>query len=284
LQTSEQPRFITAAGMRFEYRLLPPRRPDLPTIVLLHEGLGCIDMWRRFPQRLADATGLGVFAWSRAGFGRSDPIRLPRPLDYLEQEAQEAMPAVLAAAGLDRVILVGHSDGGTIALLYAGGPNRERVAGLVTMAAHVFVEDVTIEGILVTKRQYETGDLATKLRRWHDDNLEGAFFGWCDTWLDPGFRDWTIEAALPAISAPALVIQGADDEYGTPAQVEAIVRGVGGPAAPLLLEGVGHAPHAEAAEAVIAAIARFVEPLIRAENGSSSSAGNENDGNSNRFR
>lgn len=261
MKTDDPPSFLTAAGVRMEYRLVPPPSVDGPTLVLLHEGLGCLDMWRRFPQRLADATGLGVFAWSRAGFGRSDPIQLPRPLNYLEREADDVLPAVLAAAGLDRVILVGHSDGGTIALLYAAGLHRAQVVGVVTMAAHVFVEAVTIDGIVATKRQYETGDLSEKLRRWHGDNLQGAFYGWCDTWLDPGFRAWSIEAALPAITAPTLVIQGLDDAYGTPAQVEAVVAGVAGRTKPLLLPGVGHAPHAEDPHAVIAAISGFVGSL-----------------------
>lgn len=262
MKTDDPPRFLTVDGVRMEYRLLPPQRAEAPTLVLLHEGLGCIDMWRWFPQQLADATGLGVFAWSRAGFGRSDPIRLPRPLDYLEREAHVAMPQVLAAAGLDRVILVGHSDGGTIALLFAAGPHRAQVAGLVTMAAHVFVEDVTIDGIVATKQRFATSDLPDKLRRWHADNLQGAFFGWCDTWLDPGFRAWSIEDALPAVTAPALVIQGLDDAYGTPAQVEAIVGGVSGPATALLLPGIGHAPHAEDPDSVVAAISRFVISLV----------------------
>ena len=261
--TSSHPhRFLTAAGLRLEYRMLPPRTAGGPTLVLLHEGLGCIDLWRQFPQRLADATGLGVFIWSRAGFGRSTPITPPRPLDYLTREAAEVMPQVLAAAGLDRVVLVGHSDGGTIALLYAAGPQQSQVAGIVTMAAHVFVEDVTVEGIRDTKRQFEAGTLAKKLRRWHGDNLTGAFFGWCDTWLDPGFRAWSIEAALPAITAPALIIQGADDEYGTKAQVDAIVAGVSGPVEPLLLPGVGHAPHADNPDAVIAAIGGFLHRTL----------------------
>lgn len=260
MKTDDPPRFLNVDGLQLEYRLLPPQCMDAPTLVLLHEGLGCIDMWRWFPQQLADATGLGVFAWSRAGFGRSAPIQLPRPLNYLEQEASVAS-RVLAAAGLRRVILVGHSDGGTIALLYAAGPHRDQVAGVVTMAAHVFVEDVTIEGIVATKHRFQTSDLPEKLRRWHADNLDGAFFGWCDTWLDPGFRAWSIEPALPSIAAPALIIQGLDDAYGTPAQVEAIVGGVSGPAEALLLPGIGHAPHAEDPDTLIAAIARFATSL-----------------------
>lgn len=254
--------FLCVADARLEYRLLPARVAGGPTLVLLHEGLGCIDLWRDFPQRLADATGLGVFLWSRAGFGRSTPITLPRPLDYLQQEAHAVMPQVLAAANLGPVVLVGHSDGGTIGLLYAGGPARAQVTAVITMAAHVFVEDVTIAGIIVTKRQFEAGNLAAKLRRWHGDNLEGAFYGWCDTWLDPAFRQWSIEADLPAVRAPALVIQGADDEYGTPAQVDAIVAGVSGPARPLLMPGVGHAPQAENPDAVIAAIGHFLTTAI----------------------
>lgn len=261
----DQPIFLVAGSTRLEYRLLPGVRRGAPTIVLLHEGLGCLNLWRQFPQQLADATGLGVFAWSRAGFGRSDGIDLPRPLDYLEREAYVALPQVLTAARLERVILVGHSDGGTIALLYAAGPHRAQVVGVVTMAAHVFVEDVTLAGIEVTKRQFESGDLATKLYRWHGDNVGCAFHGWCDTWLHPGFRSWNIEAALATLVAPTLVIQGEDDAYGSRAQVDAIVAGVTGPVEPLLLPATGHTPHAEQPEPVLAAISQFVAQILTDE-------------------
>lgn len=241
-------------GVRYEYRQLPASADvSGPTLVLLHEGLGCVGLWKDFPDRLAAATGLAVFLWSRQGFGQSDPISLPRPLDYLEREAP-VVGRVLDAAGIGRCVLVGHSDGGTIALLCAARADAARIEAVVTMAAHVFVEDVTIVGIEDAKRIWEQGELRERLRRWHGSNVDGAFYGWCDTWLHPDFRDWNIEAALRAVRAPCLVLQGEADQYGTAAQVHAIARQVSGPAEEMLLPGAGHAPHVDAPDAVIAAI------------------------------
>ncbi len=257
---------LTVEGVHYEFRRLPARefrRPPAgagasgPTLVLLHEGLGCVGLWKDFPDRLCDATGLPVFLWSRQGFGQSDPITLPRPLDYLQREALR-VGRVLDVAGIGRCVLVGHSDGGTIALLHAAGPEASRVEAVVTMAAHVFVEDVTIEGIKVARHLWYHQRLRERLRRWHGDNVDGAFYGWCETWLHPDFRDWNIEAALPAIRVPCLVLQGEADEYGTPEQVHAIARQVSGPAEAILLPGVGHAPHVDAPDAVIGAISALL--------------------------
>jgi pimeloyl-ACP methyl ester carboxylesterase len=260
--TDAEEGFLQVAGARYEYRRIaaPVAGEPGPTLVLLHEGLGCVGLWKDFPDRLAAATGRGVFAWSRAGFGRSDPIALPRPLDYLEREAPLVGP-VLDAAGIGRCVLVGHSDGGTIALLSAARADAQRIDGIVTMAAHVFVEDVTIAGIEDARRIWEQGALRERLRRWHGETVDGAFSGWCDTWLHPGFRAWNIEAALPAVRVPCLVMQGEADQYGTPAQVYAIARQVSGPAEAMLMPSAGHAPHVDAPDAVIAAIERFVKAL-----------------------
>jgi pimeloyl-ACP methyl ester carboxylesterase len=256
--------FLTIGGVRLEHRRVAarPGSDDAPTLVLLHEGLGCVGLWKDFPDRLAKATGLGVFLWSRAGFGRSDPIALPRPLDYLERET-ELIPEVLAAAGIGPAVLVGHSDGGTIALLHAASGREDGLVGVVTMAAHVFVEDVTITGIRETKRAWEEGDLRDRLARWHGANVDAAFHGWCDVWLDPAFRGWNIERHLSAVRVPVLAIQGAEDQYGTPAQVEAIASQVSGPAEALLLPGAGHAPHLDQPDAMIEAISRFVHEHAR---------------------
>jgi pimeloyl-ACP methyl ester carboxylesterase len=252
--------FLTVDGIRLEYRRIspPPGAGDRPTLVLLHEGLGCVALWKDFPDRLAKKTGFGVFLWSRGGFGRSDPVPLPRPLDYLDRETA-MLATVLNAAGVSRTVLVGHSDGGTIALLHGASDSAGGVEGIVTMAAHVFVQEVTIRGILETKRAWEEGNLRAKLERWHGANVDTAFHGWCDTWLNPAFRDWNIEARLPPVCVPVLALQGADDEYGTPAQVEAIVRQVSGPARPLLLPGARHSPHVDQPDAVIDAIAGFLD-------------------------
>jgi pimeloyl-ACP methyl ester carboxylesterase len=251
--------FLDVDGVRLEFRRVAGAF-TAPTLVLLHEGLGCVGMWKHFPERLAAATGCPVFLWSRQGFGRSDPIPLPRPLDYLERETP-LVGRVLAETGIGRCVLVGHSDGGTIALLAAGAGGAPGIEGVATMAAHVFVEEVTVAGIRETQRAWEEGGLRSRLARWHGDNVEGAFRGWCDTWLDPGFRAWNIEKALPSVQVPVLAMQGADDQYGTPSQVDAIVRGVSGPARSMLIPGAGHAPHVDEPDAVIAAIRLFADAL-----------------------
>jgi pimeloyl-ACP methyl ester carboxylesterase len=249
---------LTIGGARLECRRIAaqPGSDNEPTLVLLHEGLGCVGLWKDFPDRLAAATGLGVFLWSRAGFGRSDPVPLPRPLDYLEQEAP-MVGEVLAAAGIQRSILVGHSDGGTIALLHAANGRADGIAAIVTVAAHVFVEDVTIAGIHETRGAWEQGDLRERLARWHGANVDAVFHGWCDTWLDPAFRSWNIERHLPGVRVPVLALQGKEDQYGTPAQVEAIARRVSGPVEAMILPGASHLLHVDAPYAVIAAITRF---------------------------
>lgn len=233
-----------------------------PTLVFLHEGLGCVSLWRDFPARLAEATGCGALVYSRAGYGRSSPVSLPRPLDYMEREGTEVLPRVLAAAGIQRALLVGHSDGGSIALVYAGAtPARETLA-LLLEAPHVFVEERSVTGIEAAVREYRTGDLAARLRRHHGENLEGAFLGWSGAWLDPAFRRWNLERFLPGVQVPVLLVQGEDDAYGTAAQVETIARGIAGPARLRLLPGCGHAPHREQAEPVLAEMAAFVREVL----------------------
>lgn len=248
-------------GNRLEWRRIQPDgkhgESDPPTLVLLHEGLGCCALWRAFPSALARCTGLPVLAYSRAGYGRSSPGQRPLPLDYHAIEALEVLPKVLAAAGISRPVLIGHSDGGTIALIYAASAAAQPLA-VVTMAAHVFNEEVTLRGIEAAREAFTSTDLRQRLSVYHGDNVDGAFWGWCDAWLSPLFRDWNVEEVLPAISCPVLVIQGADDHYGTVAQVEAIAGQVSGPARRLILSQCGHAPHLEQPEEACAAIAEFL--------------------------
>lgn len=231
-----------------------------PVLVLLHEGLGCTGFWKDLPERLAALSGLPVFLYDRTGYGRSDPAPAPRPLDYLAIEAERALPEVLRAAGIERPILIGHSDGGTIALLFAAA-FPDRVEAVVAIAAHVFVEEQTIAGIRDAVRAFEAGELRHRLERFHGPRTEAVFRAWADVWLDPRFRSWNVTDRLARIRAPLLVLQGEADEYATAAQVEAIVGGVGGPVRARLLPGAGHVPHHQTRAATLAAIGEFFAGL-----------------------
>lgn len=245
-------------GALLEYRWIAPAAPCRPALVLLHEGLGCVALWKDFPDRLAAATGAGVLVYSRAGYGRSSPVEVPRPLTYMQDEGLRVLPRLLDAAGLAEVVLLGHSDGGSIALVHAGGADPGgRVQGLVTFAAHVLCEELSVRSIEEARRAYLDGDLRARLMRLHGDNVDCAFWGWNRAWLDPGFLRWNLEAFLPGIRAPALVIQGRDDQYGTEEQVRRIVRGSGGPTEVLLLDACGHSPHRDQPEATLRAVAGF---------------------------
>jgi pimeloyl-ACP methyl ester carboxylesterase len=253
------PRYLVAHGRRLEYRWIAPRDRGKPPLVLLHEGLGSAELWRDFPDRLAARTGAGALVYSRYGYGRSDVLGAPRNIHYLEHEALTSLPAVLAALRIGSPVLIGHSDGASIALIHAAD-GRWPVRGLVLEAPHVLVEDVTLQGIAEARSAYESGTLRDRLRPWHTD-VDATFNGWADVWLEPRFRAWNIERHLPGIRCPSLVIQGQDDRYGTLAQVEAIQRGNGGPVETLTLPDCGHAPHAERADEVLHAMAGFVATL-----------------------
>ncbi len=246
---------ITVLGLRLEYQEFPALEDDKPTILMLHEGLGCIQMWRDFPQQVAAATGCRVIVWSRAGYGQSDPwpeLRTPR---YMHREALEALPALIKALQIERPILFGHSDGGSIALIFAGAfPQVPR--GVIVMAPHEFVEEETLAGIRVAKTAWTATDWPQKLARYHAD-AERVFSDWNDTWLSPEFRDWNIEAYLPAICCPVLAIQGEDDEYATMRQIEVIAQVVPG-AEMLKLGGCGHSPQRDQPAAVLKAVARCI--------------------------
>ncbi len=248
---------ISVGGRRIELERIPAGVPGRPVLVFLHEGLGSVAMWRDFPARVAHACGCDAFVYSRLGYGRSAPLDGPRGVRYMHDEALIALPDVLRAAGVARPVLVGHSDGGSIALIHAGSGHP--VAGLVLLAPHVFVEDVSIASIAAAGRAYEETDLRARLARYHDD-VDSAFRGWNDIWLHPDFRGWNIEAYLPRVACPVLAIQGEDDEYGTMEQVRRIER-----QAPdvdvLALADCRHSPHRDQPEAAIDAIVRFVDRL-----------------------
>ena len=256
---------ITASGVRLECRWWGEPERAGPSLVLLHEGLGCVAMWRDFPARLHRRTGLPVFAYSRAGYGGSDPAGLPRGIDYMHVEGREVVGAVLDAAGIDDAVLVGHSDGASIAIVHAGehaGGAAPRVRALVLLAPHVFCEDASVESIRAAGDAYRRGGLRERLARHHGNQVDTAFFGWHHTWLLPEFRHWSIEAFLPEITAPVLLIQGDRDAYGTRAQLDAIERGVSGPVTRTWLEDCGHAPHRERPEETLDAIGTFLAASV----------------------
>ena len=248
-------RFFDVAGHRLECVRIRGAK-SAPTLVFLHEGLGSVALWKDFPARVAEATGCPVLVYSRAGYGRSSPAVLPRVPNYMHVEALTVLPALLDRLGIADPVLVGHSDGASIALLHAGSGSRP-VRALVALAPHVFVEDMSIASIDEVRRQYETTDLRKKLARRHADP-DAAFRGWNDVWLAPAFRSWNIEACLPGVRCPLLLIQGRDDEYGSAAQLDAIERQVGGKVARIELADCRHSPHRDQPEATLAAIADFV--------------------------
>lgn len=254
------PHHISLDGHRLEYAWVGPPPDRAPTLVFLHEGLGCVAMWKDFPARLAAATGCGALIYSRLGYGGSDPVTWPRPVDYHDAEANRVLPALLQATGVRQSVLVGHSDGATIALMYAANRGRDDAGlrGVAAMAPHVFNETVAIEGIRSARHAYEQGDLRARLARYHGDNVDCAFYGWNDTWLTPEFRDWNIEHVLPRIRIPLLVIQGEDDHYGTMAQVNAIAAGASGPVRTMPLSDCRHVPHAEQPETTKRALTEFI--------------------------
>jgi len=265
-QIREERFFLQAGGHRLRaLALVPVPAPSAgtgttPTLVFLHEALGSIRQWRDFPHRLAATTGCRTLVYDRYGAGGSDPLAEPRPLDYLGLEARDVLPEVLAACGIDRPVLVGHSDGATIALLYAAafpdGP-----VGIITEAAHVFVEEITLAGIRAAAANFANTDFRDRLKRYHGQRTDSLFAAWKDTWLDPAFRDWNMQAALASVRCPVLALQGADDEYGSPRQLAAIGGGVAGPFRQCLLPDCGHSPHRQAPEKVLEETTRFIASL-----------------------
>jgi pimeloyl-ACP methyl ester carboxylesterase len=256
--------FLTIDSAELEYRLIGPQPSDAPCIVLLHEGLGSAGLWGDFPDKLQAATGASVFAYSRAGYGASSPVALPRPLDYMQREALDVLPKLLATINFQRGLLIGHSDGASIAAIYAGGHQDHRLDGIVLIAPHVIVEDVSVSSIAAIQTAYETTELRTKLARWHND-VDNAFYGWNGAWLDPAFRRWDITDYLAYIRVPVAVIQGVDDQYGTARQVEIIQEECYCPVEVTMLPKTGHSPHREAPEVILRIVAEFAAatlPLI----------------------
>jgi pimeloyl-ACP methyl ester carboxylesterase len=249
-----------------EYRMIGPAPGDAPTIVLLHEGLGSAGLWGDFPDKLQAATGAGVFAYSRAGYGASSPAQLPRLIDYMQVEALDVLPKVLDAIGFRRGLLLGHSDGASIAAIYAGGVQDHRIRGLALIAPHFIVEDISVKSIAEIKVAYEASDLRAKLARWHQD-VDNAFYGWNAAWLNPKFRDWDISEYLAYIRVPVAIVQGADDHYGTIRQIEIAREECYCPVDVSIITGAGHSPHREAPEATLNAIAEFARSILQVHEG-----------------
>jgi pimeloyl-ACP methyl ester carboxylesterase len=248
--------FMNVGPGRIEYERVAGDNRDAATFVMLHEGLGSVSMWKDFPVQLARATGNHVVVYSRHGYGRSAAVRAPRTVRYMHDEALVVLPRFLDEIGIEHPILLGHSDGGSIALIHAGGSGRA-VGGIVALAPHVMVEDISVSSIAAAKIAYQSTNVRERLARYHDD-VDGAFWGWNDMWLDPAFRTWNIEEYLPRIRCRVLAIQGEDDEYGSMEQIERIAR-----AAPEVemqkFANCGHSPHRDQPEAVLAAVAQWTE-------------------------
>ena len=253
--------FLVLGSKRVEYRFVGPQPHEAPTIVMLHEGLGCVGLWGDFPDKLQQATGCGVFVYSRFGYGQSSACALPRPLTYMHDEARGALPGLLDAIGFGQGFLLGHSDGASIAAIYAGGHQDHRINGVILIAPHFFTEDKGIAAIEEARRSYNNGDLRARLAKWHDD-VDCAFRGWNDAWLHPDFRKWDITEYLAYIRVPMLIVQGDEDQYGTAKQIEAAERECYCPVEVAMLKGVKHAPQREAPEATLKTIGDFVARLL----------------------
>jgi pimeloyl-ACP methyl ester carboxylesterase len=263
--------FLRINAADLEYRMIGPSPGDAPTIVMLHEGLGCTALWGDFPEKLQAATGAGVFVYSRAGYGASSTVPLPRPLDYMHVEALEVLPKLLDQIGFRRGLLLGHSDGASIAAIYAGGVADHRIRGVAMIAPHFIVEEMGLAAIAETAKAYAAGTLRARLGRWHRD-VDNTFQGWCGAWLDPKFRDWDISEYLAYIRVPVAVLQGVDDQYGTMRQVEIAREECYCPVDVTMVPGAGHSPHREAPGATLDAISEFANAVLRGDEGSTGRA------------
>ncbi len=254
--------YLTIETNNLEITWHGPTPEEAPTLVFLHEGLGCVAMWNDFPARLGQATGCGVLVYSRLGYGKSDPCSLPRPLDFMHEEGLNVLPEILNKLKIKDCVLIGHSDGGSISIIYAGGTPALPLRGLITEAAHVFCENITVNSIQKAKVNYEQSDLREKLKKYHGNNVDCAFMGWNTAWLDPDFIHWNIEEYLPGIKVPFLCIQGEDDEYGTLNQVKSIESKASIHVETLILPECKHSPHRDQREATLQAMSDFILRIL----------------------
>lgn len=245
-------------GKKLEAAWYGPSPEEAPTLIFLHEGLGCVERWKDFPARLGAATDCGVLVYSRLGYGKSDPCRLPRPLNYMENEGLHTLPEIIRMLGIRKCVLIGHSDGGSIAVAYAGGNPALPLRGLITEAAHVFCEELSVRSIQEARESFLQKDLREKLKKYHGRNTDVAFWGWNNAWLDPDFMNWNIERFLSGIKVPMLAIQGKEDQYGTVAQIRAIESLAGGGVEVFLVDDCRHSPHLDQEEMVFQSMKSFI--------------------------
>ena len=254
--------FVNLKGSKLEIRWIgEPVKKSEPVIVFLHEGLGCVDLWRDFPASLYKTLKIPSLLYSRQGYGRSSPSKVPKSLDFMHKEALEILPKLLDTLEIERAVLFGHSDGASISLINCGGLQDKRIKGLVLLAPHVFVEDISISSIQKAKLEFEKGKLREKLMKYHFSNVDCAFWGWAGAWLDEDFLKWNIEEYLASINIPVLLIQGEDDQYGTLAQVTAIKNGIGINCTSEIISGCAHSPHLEKPEATLNLVKEFIKGL-----------------------
>ena len=249
---------LTIDGARLEYSCSGPPPSDAPTAILLHEGLGCVDLWRDFPEQLSKTLGCGVFSYSRQGYGASDPVPLPRPLNYMTLEAINVLPKIVEHLSPTQFQLIGHSDGATIAAIYAGDLGHDKLSGVTLIAPHFFTEDMGITQIKAARHVFETTDLPEKLGKYHRD-AENAFYGWNQSWLHPDFRSWDVQGVIGKITTPILAIQGMEDQYGTLQQIESIKARARVSVSVKILQDCKHSPHLEHPTKVLDTIKTFSE-------------------------
>ena len=256
--------FLAVNGAQLEVSLCSPEvnQGQEIAVLLLHEGLGCVASWKDFPQQLAQALQLDVITYSRIGYGNSSPVDVPRPLTYMHIEGEQWLPEVVAQLPYKQFILVGHSDGGSIALIYAGSALRPSLLGVVTLAAHVYNEPLCVTSIAKAREAYTQGKLREGLAQYHGENVDGAFWGWNKVWLDPDFMNWNIEEYLPGISVPVLAVQGDDDEYGSANQVQTIVSLAGARTEALMIPECRHLIHRDAPATLLNVMQQFVSSLL----------------------
>lgn len=261
LDWSENPeKKLCIAGKSIEYACFGPKPSEAFTMVLLHHGLGCLSSWRDFPRILSERTGFGIFVYSRAGYGYSDSVKIPRPLDYMTSEAMESLPLILNHIGIERGVLLGHSDGATISAIYTGSVIDYRIRGVVLMAPHFFTEQFGLNSIAGMKSEYENGELKAKLANWHSDP-DCTFYGWYNSWMNSEFKSWNVAEVIEYIRVPVLAIQGRDDQFGTFAQIDELDRRIYAPLDIELLENCRHMPHVEKPKQTLAAIVEFTGRL-----------------------